>query len=287
MKKLITFMLGICLIIPCTFMFASCKDNKPKIDVWDGTTIEISEAVNGVVTIETAEELADLARLVNEGVTYEGITIKLTCDIDLANREWAPIGFGSSNGLGEIDSTCGAYFKGVFDGQNKTIHNLKITQFGIGGYGSFSATAGIGLFGNIFNAEIKNLKLDDAYVVGNHFVGGLVGFGIGSKITNCHVDDVEVDCVYENDDDSGDKAGALVGFLSNEGAIVNNCSADDCEVKADRDAGQLIGCLSNGATQENNKVYDVEVSCNNSSSHVQDYSKRGQNIKNEIVGRIA
>lgn len=288
MKKFLTLMLGICLIIPCTFMFSACGDKKPKVDAWDGTTIEVSAAdKNGVITIETAEELAGLAKEVNEGNTFEGKTIRLVSNIDLTEKEWTPIGFGSSNSLGTIDSTEGYYFKGVFDGQNKTIYNLKITKFDIGGYGAVNASCGVGLFGNIFDAEIKNVKIDDADVVGNHFVGGLVGFSIGSDITNCHVNDVDVDCIYDNDDDSGDKAAAIVGFFSiGNGAKISNCSAKDCEITADRDAGQIIGCLDDGATQENNKATDVEVECNHSSSHVQGYTKSGQNVRNEIVGRV-
>lgn len=288
MKKLLTFMLGICLIIPCAFMFSGCKDDDPKMEIWDGTKIEVSESVNGVITIETAEELAGLAEAVYEGNTFEGKTIKLTCDIDLANQEWFPIGYGTSNGLGQIDSTAGAQFRGIFDGQNHTINNLKITTFDIGGYGSETASAGVGLFGNIYGAEIKNLNIDDAKVVGNHFVGALVGFSIGSNITNCRVEDAEINCTYDNVDDSGDKAGAIVGFFSlGESATISGCSAEECLVKADRDAGQLIGCLNGGAIQTNNRVEEVSVVWNQSGSHVLDYEKDGTNINNSIVGRIA
>lgn len=289
MKKFLTLVLAICLVIPCAFMISGCKDKKTKtpIETWDGTRIEVSSPdENGVIIIETAEELAGLAEEVNDGNTFEGITIKLGCDIDLLEKEWTPIGYGSANGLGTIDSTSGAYFKGIFDGQNKTIHNLKITTFDIGGYGSSNASCGVALFGNIYEAEIKNLKIDDAEVVGNHFVGALVGFSIGSNITNCHVDDVEVDCVYDNSDDSGDKAGAIVGYMAiGNGSTISNCSAKDSTVKADRDAGQVIGCLAGGATQTNNTAEDVEVLCNESG--VGSTTNSGKNIREEIVGRIA
>ena len=62
--------------------------------------------------IKTAEQLAGIAKLVNEGtVTFEGKTIYLDNDLDLAGIEWISIGTGRG-GLNDDKPYC---FCGTFD----------------------------------------------------------------------------------------------------------------------------------------------------------------------------
>jgi len=257
---------------------------------WDGTIAAVPTAVNNVIEITSAKQLAGLAKAVNEGNTFDGFTIVLTKDIDLMNIEWTPIGYGDSNYVETVLS--GAVFKGTFDGQNHTIYNLKITEFNKGGAVE-GTSSGIGLFGQIIG-EVKNLAVDGAMVYGNHYVGTIVGKAINSNISNCMVRNAYVNCMYANDDESGDKAGAVVGHIAKgtrqgDAASITNCIVIDSEVQADRDAGQVIGCLSNGAVSENNMAEgNVNVSCNNSSEGLAqpDYDKSGTNITNDIIGRV-
>lgn len=291
-KKILTFVIAICLILPCMFAISACG-NKNKMETWNGKTSEVSAAKDNVITIETAEELAGLAKSVNAGNTYEGVTVKLTKDMDLRNKEWTPIGYGACNYLGAIES--GSYFKGIFDGQNHTIKNLKITEFTKGGLTDSTKSTGVGLFGQIYNAEIKDLKIENATVKSNHYVGAVVGFSVDSDIKNCHVIKVDVDCVFANtDEENGDKAGAVVGHFAQgiaetSSATISNCSAKDSVVKADRDAGQVIGSLSNNATNTNNTAENVEVKWNESSVGLVDesYTKANTNITQDIVGRVS
>ncbi len=257
---------------------------------WDGSIAAVPTAVNNVIEITSAKQLAGLAKAVNEGNTFEGYTIILTKDIDLMNIEWTPIGYGDSNYVETV--LTGAVFKGIFDGQNHTIYNLKITEFNKGGAVE-GTSSGIGLFGQIIG-EVKNLAVDGAMVHGNHYVGTIVGKALNSNISNCIVRNAYVNCTYANDDESGDKAGAVVGHIAKgtrqgDAASITNCIVIDSEVRADRDAGQVIGCLSNGAVSENNMVEgNVTVSCNNSSNGLAEagYNKSGTNINNDIIGRI-
>ena len=112
---------------------------------------------------------------------------------------------------------------------------------------------------------------------------------MNATITNCHVKNSKVDSVYKNEDDSGDKAGAIAGHFAkgmyqDDTASLTNCSVENTTIKADRDAGQVIGCLSNGATQDNNTATNVNVSWNESGNTE---NKSNTNITNEIVGRIS
>ena len=119
---------------------------------------------NGVYTITTAEELAGLASLVNDGTdTFNGKTIVLANDIDLKNLDWTPIGNSTNK------------FEGDFDGQNHTISNLKVIQEG---------KSYVGLFGLTRYGEIKNLKVHNAIVKGRLGVGAISGQPYTSKYTN-------------------------------------------------------------------------------------------------------
>ena len=74
--------------------------------------------VNGSYEVSSVAVLKLLADKVNNGKDYfEGKTIKLGADIDLNNEEWTPIGSAYKD----------HGFMGNFDGNGKTIKNLKIT----------------------------------------------------------------------------------------------------------------------------------------------------------------
>lgn len=290
-NKFLSIILALCLIIPCAVMFTGCKDKETKatIDAWDGTVATVSEAVNNVITIETAEELAGLAKSVNEGTTYAGITVKLTMDLDLKNKEWTPIGYGSSSVDDTLDTDSFA-FKGTFDGQDHTIRNLKITTF-VGGSITEGAATGVGLFGLVHGATIKDFEIKNAEVKGNHYVGAAVGFARATVIDDIDVENVEITCTFKGGNEEGDKAGAVIGYIGNTKASnssVTNCEAEDSTVSAARDAGQVIGCQStddNGTgtvtTQSNNEADNVVVTDNNSNN-----DNINDNIRNEVVGRV-
>ncbi|MBP5710779.1 MAG: hypothetical protein J6W84_07380, partial [Bacteroidales bacterium] len=129
--------------------------------------------------IGTAVELAGVAYLCDiEGETFEGKTIKLTADIDLAGHEWVAIG----NQWDPIR------FGGSFDGNNHKISNLYSEAQ------DFSYL--YGLIGNMYNTNtsaatfVKDLTIDatcEIYVPDYDEIGGIVAF-VGSNdftISNC------------------------------------------------------------------------------------------------------
>ena len=118
-------------------------------------------------TLNTAEELAGLASLVNSGTSFAKKTVKLGSDIDLKGIEWTPIG------------KSGSTFQGIFDGNGNTIKNLLIT-------GS-KYQCDVGLFGFTTSGEIKNFTLENAQVSGYLDVGAVAGTPYTSKYTNITV----------------------------------------------------------------------------------------------------
>ena len=260
-------------------------------NIWDGTVASALPAeVESVITITTAEQLAKVAAMVNAGNTFEGKTIKLGSNIDLANREWTPIGHGGADYASVVDQYS-AVFKGTFDGDNHTIYNLRITT-AKGGDVNTNAAAGVGLFGAADTAVIKNFKIDTAVVTGNHWVGTAVGFARGTTLDNVDVTNVAVSSVYLYEETDGDKAGALIGYLGNNvasGSEIKNCDVSNGTVNAARDAGQIVGCTAvdytandNVVTLTNNTVDSVTVTDNNETAN----TTNNDNIKNEPIGSV-
>ena len=125
-------------------------------DVWDGTgDTDWHNYEQTTFEISTAEQLAGLAQLVNDGTNFSGKTIKLTADIDLNNQAWTPI--GNENG---VDAEL--VFSGTFDGDGYTVSGLNVPD-----------TYFPGLFGQIStNAKVQNL------IVKGSVTGGGVAFDI-------------------------------------------------------------------------------------------------------------
>ncbi len=235
-------------------------------DLWLGRTGELPAETDGVIVISTADELAAFAAAVNAGNTFAGKTIELANNIDLNNIEWTPIGCGNN--------TTTKTFKGTFDGKGFTISNLKITNF-IGGAAVKSAT-GVGLFGNVgTNGFVKNVNIDGARVDGNHYVAALIGYSYFAKVEDCSVNRATINCTHFNDDEDGDKAGVIFGWVGS--TAINRVSVSNSRVNAGRDAGQIAGCIANTTTLRNPSASAVIVSANGTST--------GANIKNEFVGR--
>lgn len=158
------------------------------------------------ITISTAAELAWVAETVNDGTTtgstgesgFEGCTITLDSDIDLNDNEWTPIGNGAKP------------FKGTFDGNNKTIKNLKISN---DNYTSFAESDG--LFGKTYNAIIEKLTviISDQGISGVYITGGIVGSASETKITNCCVLGGSITVNFNGGDDA--TVGGIAGYCSN------------------------------------------------------------------------
>ena len=150
----------------------SARAEGETVDTWDGKTIAGGFAAGDGTQdkpfqIKTAAQLAYFAKTVNEGEAYLHKYIVLTADIDLANKEWTPIGNYSNP------------FKGNFNGDNHTVTGMQIS-------GELDR---VGLFGECikFNVDsaIKNITVKDSVICGINFVGAIVGHAEGINIENC------------------------------------------------------------------------------------------------------
>ncbi len=155
-------------------------------DVWDGSTVPVPEAVNGVITITTAAELAGLAQDILDSsygvdsveamLDYQGVTVRLAADLDLNNHPWTPIGGFTS------DYTGGGRFAGSFDGQGHTISNLYVSSDSYH-QGLFGVIDNINAEGTALPQSIQNLTIHNAKVSGNTSVGAFFGSCENSNLT--------------------------------------------------------------------------------------------------------
>lgn len=208
--------------------------------IWDGTSVDTSWYDNNIdetsYSIETAAQLAGIAKLVNEGTTdFSGKTIKLTADIDLDNKEWTPIG-----GAGT-----GTKFAGAFEGVGHTVTNLKISREIL----NAASNNRIGLFGHCTdNAVIQNLNFENINIKGCAYIGTVSGDG--GNISNINVKNVNI---------SGCQSmGSIAGNILKS---ISNCNiSGNIYIIANKDAGGITssnagGILGKGTGSNINNCY--------------------------------
>ena len=185
-KKLLSLLLALCLVMALVPMTAFAEGTS--VDNWDGTadTSWYTSAPDASeYHITTAEQLAGMAKLVNEDTTnFINTTVYLDNDLDLSGHEWVSIGDGANTNHGS--------FQGIFNGQNHVIYNL-YSHEGLGnGNNNDNNLYRNGLFGSIYKATVKNLGIENADIVIPMKDGSTYGKGIlvdwmtHSTINNCY-----------------------------------------------------------------------------------------------------
>ncbi len=190
-KKFLSLLLVLCFVMAFGSITALAAEGQTT-DIWDGTADTswyTGHETESEYHITTAEQLAGLAQLINTGtITFEGKTVYLDNDLDLDKREWISIGKGKG-GRQAAYSFCG-----IFDGQGHVISNLYSrdslmpkTNVGDDEENCYRQ----GLFGNVYDGEVKNLGIENADIIvdlndaSTYGKGILVDWLCNSKITNC------------------------------------------------------------------------------------------------------
>lgn len=128
------------------------------------------------------------------------------------------------------------YFKGTFDGDNKTIKNLTVNH----------KYPGAGLFGNVQDAVIKNFSVIDATINGSSkWTAVVVGFSNGSlTVENVKVSNAKIN--MESDTDGAVKLAGLVSYMNGAGKdiVLRGCSVSDFTINgAHYNAAGLAGYI--------------------------------------------
>ena len=176
--------------------------------------------------ISTSNELKAYAEKVNAGLFCSSEDkFKLANDIDLSNIEtWTPISSANKSNVAE-------QYNGHFDGNNKVIKNLNISN----------GTEYLGLFGYVYGPTIENVRLENSQIAGSKYIGSLVGYVNGdATIRNCSNDVTsKVTCTSSN-------SGGIVGVLNTGSNIVLDGLKNYATVSGTRPGG-IVGDVTNSA----------------------------------------
>ncbi|MBF4692227.1 fibronectin type III domain-containing protein, partial [Fusibacter ferrireducens] len=183
--------------------------------------------------IKSAEDLVFLASQVNAKAYSSTVYFRLETDIDLSEiSDWTPIGNSDD-----------APFKSKFDGNGKTISNLKVTN---------TAISNVGLFGVIASgAEVKKIGLKNVQIdagVTRYNIGGIAG-SVKGAISECYVTGI----INANFTTS---VGGVAGGMS-QGNLSNCYAAVDLKggmmsqggVVGEVSGGSVKNCYSTGSIQ--------------------------------------
>ena len=194
---------------------------------WNGT-VDTSwyQADETQLSISNPEELAGLAKLVNDGTTnFEGVTITLEADLQmnpLTNWEkWETAEVQPSNTWVPIGIVNQSLFHGTFDGNGHTISGLYAQKNGE-----------TGLFAGLYRtATVKNLTIEKSYLSSyDTFAGGICGYNYKGTIENCENRAVISSWYY--------MAGGICGVNFN--GTVSRCS-NDAFISGQEAAGGITG----------------------------------------------
>lgn len=207
------------------------------------------EGESKVYLINNERDLERLAAYVNSGHDATGKTFKQNADITLT---------AAHTSIGRYFEGTYKYFKGTYDGNNKTISELTVNA---------PNSNYQGLFGYTSKAVIKNVTLANCNITGKQYTGGIVGCALSSTtIENCHVSGNICATASNASDHGGIVGSATATSITNctvTGTISTSVSNDNY--------GGIVGAAN----------YDVVItSCENAAN----ISGDGQN-HGGIVGR--
>lgn len=264
--------------------------------------------------METPDDLKEFATYVGKGlITTE--YIKLNNDIDCSSlTNFETIGFGIPT------STSNTYFKGTFDGNEKSISNLSVKGKGLfytdsnapikitkltldnltvtgpnGSSGEIGAIASDIHSGDVIEGcVVKNshITCENSFV--NPWMGGIVGANYGGAITNCIVEDTEITASVSNSGQSGPIAKAA-GIVCNNSGSVSGCQVKGNtivtaahEYASDVTAAGAIVCVNSGTLSNNTYEFTVKTQTKGSGEAdytvKQNYDQRGIAASNDIIG---
>ena len=217
--------------------------------------------------LKSADQLVGFHSLRSATCTFEGVTIKLDCDVILNQGTVEEIlASGKKHAWKQLNSA--HQFRGTFDGQGHTISGL---------YMKLSSSAVRGMFGGIGgNAVIKNFTLTNTYYGGPTKDKKITLGAIAAKVlpdANVTISNVSVTAIMEEDtckfsriggmignvdaaatvtlencefngsiSITGDYAGGMIGYVSNADAVINltNCK-NTASITANSGVGGMIG----------------------------------------------
>lgn len=209
-------------------------DSMPSIS--DTCTVIVKRRIGTVdnpILIYTAEDLEKYRTLINQvNSKYNDRYYKLMNDIDLSNEpDWFPIGYWDGN------ANSNRPFSGVFEGNNKMIRNITITNV------ISKREYSTGLFGYIEDGTIKNLGVSFNFInCSTYDVGGIAGVIYEGNIVNCFTEG----SIVNNSSFYNSYTGGIAGYIDWSTNICNCYS--NANVYSYRYSGGIVGSSGNSSS---------------------------------------
>ena len=223
--------------------------SNPSVVQVEGTVLKFLTTGNSTVTLSTTGDSFCKGATVTLDITVSNINYAITTPSDLVNMKYDLSGdFTLENDIdmSGVDWTPVGEFTGTFDGKGHYIKNLSYNDSQKGEVAVFSTTR---------NAEIKNLGVMNANLVGNANVAGIVGRAYGGVVENC--------AVVQSYIEGSDHVASIVGDVNiNDeavGAIVRNCVSDSRVNSRSYQAGGITGTIVAGTVE--NCLFSGTVDC--------------------------
>lgn len=228
----------------------------------DKAVQEITPDINdGKYYINNAEQLSWIVGVVNGTITtgniptdrsFLGKTIVLNNDIDFneiaiqvdeENKQWKIIpGDGKSMSYWYPLGQGSTYpFKGTFEGNNNSISGIIAMKYNL---------AYQGMFGYCLGATIKDLNIENGYVIGTQFIGGVSGYITNNTtISNCTSNLF----IVSNHTSADGQIGGIVGY-NNSCSIINSTNYSFIESRT-ANVGGIAGYSNVNSTLTNCNNY--------------------------------
>ena len=174
--------------------------------------------------LATAADLKAFRDMANAEASSK-LCATLTADIDLGGEAWTP--FEPSSGY------VSQAYAGTFDGANHTIKGLSV---------NLTSKSGVGFFGTVHGATIKNLQIaGNIYSTNSSYVGGIVGRTQGNvTIDGCSFSG----SVTATKAGMTNGAGGIAGRVNAGTLAVTNC-ANLSDVTGSGSAAGILGYAGN------------------------------------------
>jgi hypothetical protein len=220
-------------------------------DSWDGTadTSWYDDSVTTDVTVafDSAEQIAGLTEIVDAGNDLSNVTIELEADLDFQNKLFEPIGSYRND----------TPFTGTFDGNGRTISNFSQNTWDLDN-GYYYSDCGLGFFGAVQDAHIKDVTFDGAEISGE---SGLVGIVAGAAYGECKFENITVSNCKGADYQY--YTGGIVGWASGKHEYVN-CVIEETTTLSSQwgDFGNCTGGIIGGCSDSAEiLVKDCTIAC--------------------------
>ena len=222
-------------------------------------------------TLTTAAQLAGLDRLVENGNSFAGKTIRLGNDISLTNTDGTK-GIRYWDGIGNNSQT--GYFAGTFDGQGYAIrqyHGLERALFAQckGEKGALASVKNVSVYGNgtgtgaaaiVSTGKYTRIENCNSYVVikdSMDYSAGILAYDNGG----CEVRK----CVNYASLDGKKSTAGIVGYLSSTGIVRQavNYGAVTVKTTDNNQVGGIVGNCNGGSLEECANYGDITASGRN------------------------